>query len=203
MTKIAAMIMCAFAGAALVGAQEAPAGSDGGASAAPAKAPYSRPTEAERFHTYLRHTYGIGSFLEAAARAGIDQGLHRPAEWQLGATGYFERFGSAMGMHIVRGTTTYAFAELFREDLRYVHCARSCSISDKLKFALENTFTARKGTDGHTAFSAARLIGPVSGSLVAATWRPNGFERRGVVREIGLNYGLRFVRNFARELVKR
>jgi len=170
---------------------------------APAKLAYTPPTHAEKFHTYLKHTYGIGSILEAGARAGIDQALHRPSQWQLGATGYFERFGSAMGHRAVRGTTTYAFGELFREDLRYVHCTPNCSASNRLKGAFENTFTAAKGEDGHRAFSVARFIGPISGGLVASTWRPNGFKRDLVVKEIGFSYGLGFMRNLVRGLIKK
>lgn len=205
MTKFTLLIVASLAGASLTCAQQAsPDNADAGGNPATAetKPAYTPQTHAEKFHTYLRHTYGIGSILEAGARAGIDQALDRPSEWPQGATGYAERFGSAIGLHAVRGTTAYAFGELFKEDLRYIHCAPDCSTANRFKAALENTFEARKGDDGHLAFSMARLLGPISGSLVASTWRPDGFRRSEIGREVGLTYGFGFMRNLVRELVR-
>jgi hypothetical protein len=204
-TKITFVLLGGLTFAGFTRAQQPSAPADTGASpvATAAVPAYTPPTHSEKFRTYLGHTYGLGSILEAGARAGIDQGLYRPSEWQLGAKGYAERFGSAMGVHAVRGTTAYLFGELFAEDLRHLHCGASCSGSDRFKIAFENTFAARKGSDGHLAFSVARLIGPIAGGLVVSTWRPQGFRRGQVVREIGMTYGLGFMRNLARQLVKR
>jgi hypothetical protein len=49
----------------------------------------------------------------------------------------------------------------------------------------------------------ARIVGPISGSAVAAnTWYPAGSGGRSeTFRGAGLTYGLVFVRNFARELL--
>ncbi len=106
-----------------------------------------------------------------------------------------------MAIRAVRGTTAYAFGELFKEDLRYVRCT-DCSPSTQLKTAFENTFTAAKGSDGHRVFSIARFLGPISGGVAAATWRPGGFERRDLVRQVGLAYGLGYMRTLVRALVK-
>jgi hypothetical protein len=112
------------------------------------------------------------------------------------------RFGSALGEHVVRGTTTYALGELFKEDLRYVHCPAGSCTTSKFKLALQNTFTAAKGSDGHRERSVARFIGPISGGLAARTWRPEGLRRIQIVPEIGFTYALDFVRNLVRELVR-
>jgi len=186
-------------------AQQEPAanaGAGNGSVSAPAGPLYTPPTQAERFHTYLQHTFWVGSILEAGAHAGIDQARFQPSQWPEGAQGYAERFGSAFGGIVVRGTTEYALGDLFREDLRFLPCKPNCSTS-KFKAALEDTFTARKGEDGHRAFSVARLVGPLSGGLVASTWLPDGFGHRNAVREVGLTYGLVFVRNLVRELARR
>ena len=169
--------------------------------AATSEKSYTPPTQSERLREYFRHTYGLASFLEAGARAGIDQARDRPSEWQEGAEGYGERFGSAMGLIAARGTTEYLVADLFREDLRRVPCKSNCEES-AFQRALADTFLARKGPDGHRTLSIARLVGPISGSLVASTWRPNGVGKRDLGPEIGITYGLVFVRNFVRELVK-
>jgi hypothetical protein len=205
MTGLIRLLLGGFTTVYLICAQQTPQASADTASAsatAPVQPSYTPPTHGERFETYLSHTYGIGSILEAAARAGIDQGLDRPSQWREGAEGYAERFGSAMGAHAVRGTTAYAFSELFQEDLRYIRCAPGCSAANRFNAAFENTFEARKGSDGHEAFSVARLVGPISGGLVASTWRPDGFSRSQLVKEIGFSYGLGFMRNLAREFVR-
>jgi len=205
MNALTLMLLSALALAPVTRAQQAPSAgrdSSNNSDTAPVTPAYTPPTHAERFQTYIRHTYGIASFLEAGVRAGIDQGLDRPGEWQEGALGYAERYGSAMGLIAVRGTTNYALGELFREDLRHEACRAPCSTS-RFKLALEDTFTARKGSDGHRAFSFARLIGPISGTLVAGTWRPDGIGRRAdTVKGIGLTYGLVFMRNLVRDLAR-
>lgn len=160
---------------------------------------YTPPTQQERFTTYLRHTYSLASLLEAGAHAGIQQARDHPQQWPEGAQGYGQRFGSAAGMIAVRGTTQYLLADVFREDLRYEQHRQS-----KLQAAFEDTFTCRRGSDGHRAFSFARLIGPIAASAVAtSTWYPAGYGRREIAKEAGLNYGFVFVRNLVRECVRR
>ncbi|UWZ82830.1 hypothetical protein [Occallatibacter riparius] len=160
-----------------------------------ANSDYARPTQEERFKSYLRQTYGVKSILEAGAHAGIAQARDHPSEWPQGAEGYADRFGSAMGEHAVRGTTEYLLADLLREDIRHVHCSHPCSVS-RFKIAFENTFLARRGDDGHEAFSVARFIGPFSGGIVAVnTWYPAGSTGANIFREAGVSFGLRYIRN--------
>ena len=163
--------------------------------------PYTPPTQGQRFKTYLHHTYGIYSIVEAGARAGIDQARDAPSEWPQGGQGYADRFGSAMGDIAVRGTTEYLVADIFREDLRYTHCDTLCSQS-RVRRALEDTFTARKGDDGHRAFSVARFVGPVVGGAVTTyAWYPRGYGGAQVLREASVSYGFRFVRNYVWQLI--
>jgi hypothetical protein len=164
---------------------------------------YSPPTQAQRLKTYLRQTYSIGSLLEAAAHGGIEQARDHPSQWPEGAQGYADRFGSAMGEIAVRDTTEYVVADAFGEDLRIKRC-RGWSLHARVKAAFEDTFTARKGADGHRALSVARLVGPFSGSIVAAnTWYPAGYGRKESVRGAALTFGLVFTRNLIRELAAR
>ena len=163
-------------------------------------AQYIPPTQRERFKAYVGHTYGITSFVEAGVRAGIEQARGNPSQWDDGGSGYAERFGSAVGERAVRGTTEYLVADIFREDLRYQRCSSPCAESP-FKSAFEDTFTARKGEDGHRAFSVARIVGPISGSVVAVnTWYPSGSGKSESVRQIGLTYGLTYTRNLIHEL---
>jgi hypothetical protein len=205
MKQFAFLLLGALAIAPFAGAQQAPSASpDPGrdSEATPASASYTRPTQSDRFKTYLQHTYGLGSLLEAGVRAGINQARDNPSQWPEGARGYGERFGSAVGEIAVRGTTAYLVSDAFKEDLRFRPC-HGCSIESKFRAALEDTFTARKGDDGHTAFSVARLVAPVSGSLVAQTWMPSGHVRDETAKGIALTFGLVFGRNLVRQLVGR
>lgn len=161
----------------------------------PASPNYSPPTQGERFKNYIGQTYGLKSILEAGAHAGIAQARDNPSEWPQGAQGYADRFGSAMGEIAVRGTTEYVVADLFREDLRRVRCAHPCGES-RFKIAFDNTFLAKKGDDGHEAFSVARFVGPFSGSAVAVnTWYPSGSGRGNIATEAVVQFGLRYIRN--------
>jgi hypothetical protein len=165
---------------------------------------YSPPTQAQRFKNYVRQTYGLNSLIEAGARGGISEATDSPSQWPQGGQGYADRFGSAAGEIAIRGTTEYVIADLFKEDLRIRRCGSPCDDSI-FKRAFEDTFTARKGEDGHHVFSVARLLGPISGSAVAInTWYPADSGRSTSVREVGKetarNYGFVFSRNLIREL---
>lgn len=168
---------------------------------APLRRPYVPPTQKERLTLCLRHTFGIYSIFEAGMRGGIEQARDKPSQWPQGAEGYADRFGSSMGQIAARGITEYLLADVFREDLRLPPCDRSCTES-KLRRALNETFTARKGDDGHRAFSVARLLGPVAGGAIATnTWYPAGSNSAGeTAKQIGMNYGFGFLRNYVREL---
>jgi hypothetical protein len=163
---------------------------------------YTPPGHEERFQIFLRHTFGPDSIFEAAARAGIDQATHSPSQWQEGAKGYAERFGSVMGLHAVRGTAEYALGEALKEDLRYVHCV-GCSASGKIKAAFENTFAARKGKDGHEEFSVTRLVAPIPGGIVASTWLPGKYDSKRIGSEIGVTYVFDLFKNLVVEFARR
>ena len=156
---------------------------------------YSSPTQRERFRSYIAQTYGLRSVFEAGLHAGIAQARDNPSEWPEGAEGFGDRLGSAYGEIVVRGTTEYALADLFREDVRRVRCSHPCSES-RFKLAFENTFLARKGDDGHEAFSISRFVGPFAGSAVAVnTWYPAGSGKGDIAKEAGVQFGLRYIRN--------
>ncbi len=142
----------------------------------------------ERFKGYAAHTFGIYSLIEAGARGGIDQAREAPSRWPEGGQGYADRFGSAMDQMAIRGTTEYLVSDLFREDLRFIPCTSPCSES-KFMRALEDTFTARKGDDGHRALSVARFVGSIAGGTVAtAIWYPSGYCKCEIVRQTAVSY---------------
>jgi len=192
------IIISLFVAASLSCAQTpAPSSGAGSSSASLDRVPeYTPPTNSEKFHAYLHRTFSVATVFEAGVHAGVDQARSAPSQWPEGAQGYAERFGSAAGGIVVRGTTELGMAALFREDLR----RQPRGNRSVFTAALADTFTARKGDDGHTAFSFARLLGPPVGGLVESSWKPDGFGKRSAVRAVGLNYGLVFGRNLLKEL---
>lgn len=200
MTRVATLLFCVLCSAALSGQEQKPPDAPSSISTKHDQWDYSPPTQKERFKTYLSHTFGIYSVVEAAARGGIDQARDAPSQWPQGGQGYADRLGSAMGQIAIRGTTEYLVSDLLREDNRRVPCGPSCPES-KFKRALEDTFTARKGDDGHRVFSVARFSGPiVAGTVSTTTWYPSGYRKSELLRQTGANYAFSFIRNYIREL---
>ena len=200
MNKITSLL-CMFSLAALPSAAQQRISTLPGApsTAIPVAGPaiYSPPTQNQRFKNYVLTTFGPVPIVEAAIRGGIQQIRDNPSEWPQGGQGYADRFGSAMGEIAVQGTTEYVLSDLLKEDLRLIPCG--CSDS-KFKLALADTFTARKGEDGHRSLSIARMVGPIMGGLVAyKTWYPSCTPRNEIESEIGLNYGFVFLANLIRE----
>lgn len=164
---------------------------------------YSPLDQKQRFVDYARKTYSLGTLLEAGAHAGIEQARSRPSGWPEGGAGYADRLGSAAGEIVIRRTTEYALADLFREDIRRQPCASPCSTS-RFRLAFEDSFLARRGDDGHEALSVAKLAGPVAGGAVAVrAWYPADARKGEAVREVGLNYGFVYARNLIHEFVVR
>jgi hypothetical protein len=164
---------------------------------------YEPPTQQQRFKNYVQHTFGLGSLVEAGVRGGIDQARNNPSQWGGGAEAYGKRFASAGGQIAIRGTSEYLLANLFKEDLRVTPCTSPCSRSI-FKAAFDDTFLAKKGQDGHAAFSVARLVGPLSGSAVAVnTWYPAGSGGKETFRGAGVTFSYIYIRNLIRELEAR
>jgi hypothetical protein len=158
-------------------------------------------TQRQRFITYVVHTVGPMELVRVAAIAGIDQGLHRPEEWQLGASGYFTRFGNKMGHHAVHTTLTYATSALLHEDNRYFMC--DCQgFRPRLRHALISTFTARR--DGRVVFSISSATGVVGAAAISRAWAPPSWQHaRNVEESIGFGFLGIAAMNAVREFLPR
>src|ERR1035441_7449012 len=135
---------------------------------------YSRPTEKTRLRNYFFDAFGpypimfsdaFGPYpiMFSALAGGINQADKTPPEWKQGAAGYGKRFGSDFGIAAVTTTTRYALSRAFREDAMYYRC--SCNgVFPRLRHAVISSFTARHGTDGHSAFSFPAVVAPYVGT---------------------------------------
>lgn len=138
--------------------------------------PYERPSESTKLHNYLFDTFGPYPFIGSAGAAGIAQARGVPPEWGQGWDAYGVRVASYYGISLISTTTRYGLSEAFREDTLYYRC--ECSgFFPRLGHALISTVTARRGDDGHRAFSFPALAAPYAGSMIGVTaWFPRRFE---------------------------
>jgi hypothetical protein len=137
---------------------------------------YTRPTEKTKLRYYAFDAFGPYPIVGAAFTAGINQVYNTPPEWKQGAAGYGKRFGSDFGIAVVSTTTRYALAEVFREDTLYYRC--ECrGVFPRLRHAMISTFTARRGSDGHSVFSFPALVAPYAGAMTAVyAWYPGRYN---------------------------
>jgi hypothetical protein len=143
---------------------------------------YSRPTEKTRLRSYFFDTFGPYPIVISAVAAGINQADKTPPEWRQGAAGYGKRFGSDFGIAAVTTTTRYALSRAFREDALYYRCACT-GLFPRLGHAVISSFTARHGTDGHTAFSFPAVVAPYVGTMTAVYgWYPDRYSAKDAFR---------------------
>jgi len=149
---------------------------------------YTRPTERTKGINYLFDAFGPYPIAGAAFAAAINQVDNTPPEWNQGVKGYSRRFGSDYGIAAIATTTRYGLSEAFKQDALYYRC--ECrGIFPRVRHALISTLTARRGEDGHRAFSIPALVGPYAGTMTAVYgWYPNRYGAKDAFR--AGNYGL-------------
>jgi hypothetical protein len=137
---------------------------------------------------YVFDAFGPYPVAGSAITAGIGQFTNSPPEWRQGMAGYSRRFGSDFGIAAVGTTTRYGLSEALRQDSLYYRC--DCrGVFSRFSHALLSTLTARRGMDGHRAFSFPALVAPYAGSFTAVYgWYPDRFGAKDAFR-MG-NYGL-------------
>ena len=136
-------------------------------------ATYVAPTEAQKFHSFEWNAFGPVAFAGSSFAAAIDQASDFPHAWGQGAGAYGERVASNLGISLVTATAQYSMAEVFHEDTEYYRCTCSGFLR-RFWHAGLSSFTARRGSDGHTSFSIALTVSPFIGPLAAAnSWMPS------------------------------
>jgi hypothetical protein len=162
---------------------------------------YIRPTPSKTLKNFAFDAFGPYALTGAALTAGLDQATDTPPEWQQGFAGYSERFGSDLGIAVVKTTTRYGLAAAFREDTSYYPCICT-GFFPRLRHAAISTLTARRGEDGHNVFSIPGLVAPYAGATAAVYgWYPNRYGAKDAFRmgnyslleSVGFNIGLEFL----------
>jgi len=167
-------------------------------SAAAGSLPYSRITQEERFHDYVKHMFSAESVLRAAVGSGIDQAADAPHEWGQGAEGYGERFANCYGQHIVRSTLLYGSSAALHEDNRYFLSGES-GFWRRFKYAVASTFLARRD-DGSRGLSFSQIGSATASGFISREWQPPSTSGPAhAVSAIGTTFGVDVGLNVARE----
>jgi hypothetical protein len=162
---------------------------------------YDPPTRHDAFHAYVMEVIGPRPLVSAGISAGIEQARSVPIGWGQDFPGYLQRFGSAYSESAIDSTTRFGLASLFHEDVRYFPCY-GCSIWDKYENAVLAEVSARRGQDGHRAFSPTPILAGFSGPLVAYNvWYPPGYSNRDALHHAALGFITRIGFHLLREFI--
>lgn len=161
-------------------------------------APYSKMTQGERFHYYVKHMFSAESVLRSAAGSGIEQAVDTPHEWGQGGEGYGRRFANSYGQHIMQSTFMYGSSVALHEDNRYFQSGES-GFFPRLKYAVVSTFLARRD-DGTRGFSFSRIGSIAATGFISREWQPPSTNGPGnAVSAMGTAIGVDVGFNVARE----
>jgi hypothetical protein len=161
---------------------------------------YAPPTEKEKLRLFAFDAFGPYAFAKAALAGGFQQESNSPPEWGGGLGPFGMRVASNFGIQLVTTTTRYGLAEVLREDAAYYRC-QCRGFLPRFGHALISTLTARRGEDGHTAFSFSGLVSPYAGTMTALAWYPDRYGVKDGFRMGNYNLAGQAVGNLALEFI--
>ncbi len=157
-------------------------------------------TGKQRFHRYLRSTYGRSAIARSGAGAGLNQLRGHPPEWGGGFGGFGRRFGSAFGQHVVKGTIEYGVGTALKEDLRYYPSQRT-TVKGRARDAVVHTFIVHvHRNNGRRTFAVSRVAGGFGSGMISRAWYPAPYSGLGAgLASGGVSIGADVGANVARE----
>jgi hypothetical protein len=157
-------------------------------------------TRTERTSLYLHSLIGPRALVFTAVRAGWNQALDSPEEWDSGAKGFGYRAASAWGQSAISNTFESGLALAFDEDNRYFASGEH-GVWRRLKYAVLSSFLARHD-NGTRSLSISALAGPAAGAALSRTWQPDSTRSAGDAAEsFGVSIGVSVGVNVAREFL--
>jgi hypothetical protein len=156
-------------------------------------------TAGEKFHYYVKSTYGPKSFGYSLLGAGINQARDKVPEWGQGMEGYSKRFASSFGQKVVKRSVDLGLITILHEDPRYFRSGQSGIVNRSL-YAAEQVFIAHKDSGG-TRFGYSNMISTFTGSYVSRQWRPDSYHSWGdcmssFAISLGINAGKNLFNEF-------
>ena len=157
-----------------------------------------------RLRAYVKSWLSPITFVECATGAGWGQLWDAPHEWGEGAKGYWTRFASAYGQHMVNSTLLLTGTALLHEDNRYVPSGETTA-GKRLKYALTSTLVTRHYDENgavHRRLSFSRLMAFAGAAAVSRAWQPpSGRGVNHAAISFGASVGVTAGFNLAREFL--
>jgi hypothetical protein len=155
-------------------------------------------TNGEKFHYYLRTTYGPQSFFFIAAGSAINQARDSVSAWGQGWDGYGKRFGSAFGQMTIKQSSLFGLKTAFHEDPRYFVSGKS-GLWDRSFYAATQVFIAHKDGGG-TRPNFTGLASTFAGSYFSRQWHPDSYHTWGdYLSSFGISTGISMAKNVFNE----
>jgi hypothetical protein len=160
----------------------------------------SRLSTGDKFKLFAANSVSVGTFVGAAASAGIEQATYTPHGYRQGAEGYGKRFGAAMARNASSEFFgTFILASMLHQDPRFFPQADP-TFGGSIKYAVSRVFVTRND-DGKDVANWSGLLGPAMGEGLANAYWPEGertagdtLERYGI--DIASRAGYNLVRNY-------
>jgi hypothetical protein len=134
-------------------------------------------TRSERVRDYLKASFWPSSLVMAGARAGIDQALDKPKEWDSSSRGFGARLGNVYAKHVIRQTIQFGASAALHEDDRYLASGQT-GLWSRTKYAVASTFLARRD-NGDRCFALARMSGAAGSAFISRAWQPDSTSGMG------------------------
>jgi hypothetical protein len=149
---------------------------------------------------YRHRLVGKRALGMAGASAALGQIRNHPHEWGQGPAGFAERFGSALGTHMVKETIQFGVATWHHEDPHYYRSNLHGTLP-RLKYAVKSTFIVPRTNKPGKTVAASRLSGAFGAGLVSRAWQPAstagigaGIASGGIM--LGADVGVNVAREF-------
>jgi hypothetical protein len=151
-------------------------------------------TDKEKFHWYLRTTYGPKSFIYTAVGSAIGQARDNVSEWGQGWDAYATRFGSNFGQKMIKRSFALGLKTAFHEDPRYFMSGQT-GILDRSLYAAKQVFIAHKDNGG-TRPNFTWFASTFGGSYISRQWHPDSYHTWGdYLSSFGMSIGLDMAKN--------
>jgi hypothetical protein len=140
----------------------------------PKSAQWQGLTVKEKLSYDWRHLFDADNLVFAAVGAGFDQLRDRPGQWDEGAGGYFERYGSHIGYYVVQRSVFFPVQAIDHEDTRYFRSERT-SYQGRLADAFLHTVW-RHNDRGGMMPAYSEFLGDYSAAAVSRMWWPRQYH---------------------------
>jgi hypothetical protein len=134
-------------------------------------------TSGQKFNLMIRAYAGPFPYLAAGFQAGLSQAFNSFEGYGQGASGYGNRFGSALADGFDSAFfSNYFYPVIFKQDPRYFRLGEG-SKKRRILYAMEQEFITKKDSDRKPTFSYSNVLGALTAGGISNAYYPQ--EERG------------------------